>query len=200
MNPLLGLVAPLLALLPAGVGPDAEPVPGADPVPAPAGLLPGAPPSGSDPEVETFAAMARALREPGEANQVRIEQRIIIRIAPGSSRSHEMRGSLFAGPAGRPLTPRVAERKMNQCLPVGAIAGVRPDGPSRLMLFMRDQRIVSASLEKACNAQDFYSGFLVERPGDGMICAGRDRLLSRSGANCSLGKLRQLVVVDDDDE
>ena len=85
---------------------------------------------------------------------------------------------------------------MNQCLAVSGIAGVQPDGPSRLVLFMRDQRIVSASLEKACNAQDFYSGFLVERTSDGMICSGRDELLSRSGSHCSLGKLRQLVQIN----
>jgi hypothetical protein len=33
-----------------------------------------------------------------------------------------------------------------------------------------------------------------------MLCAGRDKLLARSGANCGMGKLSQIVVVGDDDE
>ena len=201
MNPVSGLVAPVLALLPAATAPGPGVWSASDPVVAPAtaqaDLLP-AEPAASSAEVETFADMARAFRAAGTARQVRIEQRIIIRISPGSARPHDLRRGLFAGPAGRPLTPRLEERRTNQCLAVSAIGGVRPDGPTRLVLFLRDQRIISASLEKACNAQDFYSGFLVERTSDGMICSGRDKLLSRSGSHCALGKLRQLVEVDDD--
>ena len=58
---------------------------------------------------------------------------------------------------------------------------------------MRDTRIVSAGLDKGCTARDFYSGFYVARTGDGMMCTGRDKLQSRNGANCKLGKLKQLV-------
>jgi hypothetical protein len=164
------------------------------------GLMPDSPRPLAARWMDSFAASARALRQQEDVAQVRIEQRIIIRIAPGVP-SHDLRDErrgLF-GPAGRPLAPRLEERKMTQCLAVAGIAGVQPDGPSRLMLFMRDQRIISAALEKTCNARDFYSGFLVERSTDGMICAGRDKLLSRSGSNCALGKLRQLVSTDDDE-
>ena len=59
---------------------------------------------------------------------------------------------------------------------------------------MRDARIVSAGLDKGCTARDFYSGFYVARTGDGMMCTGRDKLQSRNGANCKLGKLKQLVA------
>ncbi len=167
MNPLSGLIAPLLALLPAGG------LPGEDmPVPA--------------------------------ANQVRIEQRITIRISPGrvprdTRDPRDLRRGLVADIPGRGIGPRIEERRMNQCVAVGTIAGVQPDGPSRLMLFLRDQRLVSVALDKTCNARDFYSGFLVERTSDGMICAGRDKLHSRSGTHCELGKLRQLVEIDDGD-
>jgi len=199
MNPVSGLLAPVLALLPAATAPEWAPWADGPAVFAPAELTPAPPEPPAPSEVETFADMARAFRDGAAPQQVRIEQRIIIRIAPGRVRSSDVRHGLFAGPAGRPLTPRLEERKMNQCLAVSGIAGVQPDGPSRLVMFMRDQRIVSASLEKACNAQDFYSGFLVERTSDGMICSGRDKLLSRSGSHCSLGKLRQLVQVDEDE-
>lgn len=205
MNPLSGLVAPVLAVLSlGGAVPDMPAAPTPEMAAPEAELVPAkaAPPSApsADRALERFAEAARALRQHQEVRQVRIEQRIILRISPGlpSRDPRDIRRSLF-GPAGRPLTPRLEERKMSQCVAVGGIAGVQPDGPSRLMLFMRDQRIVSASLEKTCNAREFYSGFLVERSTDGMICAGRDKLLSRSGSNCALGKLRQLVESDDDE-
>jgi hypothetical protein len=53
--------------------------------------------------------------------------------------------------------------------------------------------VVSASLERSCSARDYYSGFYIERNSDGQICVRRDSLLSRSGANCKLTRLRQLV-------
>jgi len=200
MNPLSGLIAPLLALLPAaGPVPDASPAFNQDE----AGLLP-APPAASpaEPGFERFADIARAAREAVRANQVRIEQRITIRIAPAppAHDPRELRRGLFADLPGRGGPPRIVERRMNQCVAVGGIAGVQPDGPSRLMLFMRDQRLVSVALDKTCNARDFYSGFLVERTADGMICSGRDKLHSRSGTHCEVGKLRQLVELGDDDE
>ena len=86
---------------------------------------------------------------------------------------------------------------MGKCLAVSGIAGVQSGGGSRLILFMRDRRIVSASLERACRARDFYSGFYLSQSEDGRLCVDRDTLLSRSGANCKLTRLRQLVEVDE---
>lgn len=220
MIPLAGLVmsnvvtsnilAPVLALLPV----TAANLPFADidgPVqtePADDGVALAAAPSAepaSDAAPLSFADLARAAREGQTVRQVRIEQRVIIRVAPAPAPRpqrrptvRDLRNSFFDTPgrfAGG--ISRFEERRMPQCVPVAAIAGVQPES-GRLVLFMRDQRIVSASLEKACNARDFYSGFLVERSVDGMLCAGRDKLLSRSGANCALGRLHQLVEVDDE--
>lgn len=128
------------------------------------------------------------------AQQVRIEQRVVIRIAPASS---SMRPAMFAEMPQMSVPPRLTERKMGKCVPVAGIAAVRPDAGGRLLLFMRDRRLISASLEKACNARDFYSGFYVERSKDGMLCVDRDKLHSRAGANCELGRMRQLVAVSD---
>jgi len=130
---------------------------------------------------------------PGAAYQVRIEQRMTIRIAP---RAMPMMPSMLDDLPGREIGPRFAERKMGKCLTISRIAGVQTGGVSRLILFMRDQSIVSAQLERACRARDFYSGFYVERATDGQICVDRDTLLSRSGANCKLTRLRQLVEID----
>lgn len=127
----------------------------------------------------------------GVENQVRIEQRITIRITPRPSNVQP--SMLMDLPAQAPTAPRFVERKMGKCLPVSGIAGVQAAAGNRLILYMRDQRVISAALERACSARDFYSGFYVERSGDGQLCVNRDTLQSRSGANCKLSGIKQLV-------
>lgn len=121
-------------------------------------------------------------------DQVRIEQRLIIRIAPRAPG----RDSL-APPPPPPGPMRLRERKSAHCVPVAGIAGVQRDVADRLVLFMRDRRIIGASLDKSCNARDFYLGFYVEQTADGMLCAGRDTIHSRAGATCEISRMRELV-------
>lgn len=121
------------------------------------------------------------------SEQVRIErQSVIVRIAPRASRQAMSR--LYNERA-----PTFRERKMSRCVPIGAIAGVQITPDSRLLLFMRDQRLISASLDKACNTDDFYSGFYLERSKDGLLCTGRDELRARTGAHCPVSRMRELV-------
>ena len=137
-----------------------------------------------------FQLISRGFRA-GVENQVRIEQRITIRITP--RQSNVQPSMLMDLPAQAPTSPRFVERKMGKCLPVSGIAGVQSAAGNRLILYMRDQRVISAALERTCSARDFYSGFYVERSGDGQLCVNRDTLQSRSGANCKLSGIRQLV-------
>ncbi|WP_395327179.1 hypothetical protein WBP06_10295 [Novosphingobium sp. BL-8H] len=126
-----------------------------------------------------------------EAWQIRIEQRMTIRISPRAPLPDPDGPESLAESAG---SPRYTERKIGKCLPIAGIAGVQPEGQRNLLLFMRDRRIISAELEKACRAGAFYSGFLLSRSADGQLCVDRDTLLSRSGSNCKLTRLRQLVA------
>ncbi|MFU7528204.1 hypothetical protein [Qipengyuania sp. ASV99] len=128
------------------------------------------------------------------ARQVRIEQRVIIRISPQRPSNTN---SLLARLPQRGLSTRYEEREMDRCLPVGRISGVQTGTGNRLLLFLNDDRIVSVNLERACRARDFYSGFYVERSDDGQLCSGRDELQSRSGAKCEVQAMRQLVAVND---
>lgn len=129
-----------------------------------------------------------------EAAQVRIEQHIIWRISPLPGQARQ--GTLAAA-AVTNARPRLVERKIGGCLPMASIAGGQPQGPSRLLLLMRDRRLIAANLEKACSARDFYSGFYVDKPNpDGKLCADRDRILARSGARCQIDSFRQLVADD----
>lgn len=141
----------------------------------------------------SFEVIAESFRSEA-ANQVRIEQHTIIRIAP---RQPAPRATMLMDLPRGELPPRLTERNAGKCLPVGGIAGVQVDRSDRLILFMRDRRVMSAQLERACRARDFYSGFYVDRSSDGRICVDRDTLQSRSGTNCKLIRIRQLVEADE---
>lgn len=124
------------------------------------------------------------------AFQVRIEQRVIVRIAPSSpQRARRSFAELDAQASG------FEEERLGTCVPINMIAAAAPH-ENRLLLFMRDQRILSARLERACNPEDFYSGFYIERQ-DGQLCESRDRLQSRAGASCRVARLSRLVPVRD---
>ncbi len=140
-----------------------------------------------------WAELARRFRD-DDAAQVRIEQHIIWRVSPLRGRARE--NMLAINPQGAP-PPKLVERKMGECIPMAAIAGGRPESGSRLLLFLRDRRMVAANLEKACSARDFYSGFYVDKPNaDGKLCVDRDRILARNGARCEISSFRQLVADD----
>jgi hypothetical protein len=143
-------------------------------------------------EYDTWRELARSFRNQSQ-NQVRIEQRVTIRVIPRSSPQVNM---LAALPNGA-VSDAFVEKKMGKCVQIAGIAGVQANGASNLILFMRDQRMVSAALERTCRARDFYSGFYLERSSDGKLCVDRDTLLSRNGANCKLTRIRQLVLKDD---
>lgn len=130
-------------------------------------------------------------------NQVRIEQNMSVRIAPLSRPMTQPPPQFMMDFPRRELAPRMVERNIGRCLPVASISGVQADSGSRLILYLRDRRMISATLDRACRARDFYSGFYLQRTTDGQICADRDTLLSRSGANCKLTRIRQLVQSDD---
>ena len=123
-------------------------------------------------------------------NQVRIEQRMTIRITPFASAPQP---NMLVELPSRPLPQRLVERDFGNCLSIAGIAGVEVSNTNRLILYMRDHRVLSAGLERSCNARDYYSGFYVDRNSDGQICVKRDNLLSRSGATCKLSQIKQLV-------
>lgn len=129
-----------------------------------------------------------------DAQQVRVERRVTIRVIP---RPAPAPPSMLMDLPNREVGPRFVERKMGKCLPVSGIAGVQVDPRNRLILFMRDRRIISAELERACRARDYYSGFYLEASRDGRMCVDRDSLHSRNGANCRLARIRQLIEVGD---
>lgn len=175
------LLAPFALLLPSAAGST-----GGDARLAPDGSagpveLPG-------PAAGVVLAADELLRDP-QQNQVRIEQRMVIRIAP-------------APPAQRDL-PRTLPReglrevRFKGCVDIDGIVGIQPANDNRLVLFLRDRQMLSIELERSCNARDFYSGAYIERNRDGRLCSRRERLQSRTGADCEISQLHRLVEVRD---
>lgn len=131
-------------------------------------------------------------RQRQSAKQVRIEQRVVVRISP---QPMSARQELAAQAFERELTSRYLEKRIGKCLPLEGIAAVQTGSGNRLVLYLRDRSMVSVSLEKSCHARDFYSGFYVERHKDGRLCVDRDQLQSRTGVKCEVERLHRLVEV-----
>ncbi|HEY6817679.1 MAG TPA: hypothetical protein VI168_19250 [Croceibacterium sp.] len=193
MNSLLVILSPLALLLPAMTadapsgpkGGEVREAAGRDDLPKGFDSLPAGP-------FEVF----QDARRPQELGQVRIEQRVIIRISPGTPAAREQMMADLRRQGTSPTSYQ--EEKLSGCIAIASIAGVQPaPQQNRLLLFMRDRRILSAALEQACSARDYYSGFYVERNEDGQLCARRDLLQSRAGASCKVAQLNRLVAVRD---
>ncbi len=139
-------------------------------------------------------------------NQVRIDQRVIIRINPREPGRDTLAPQVLPiQPVAQPLNPqvrpttlqvRVRERKAGKCMPSLGIAAVQPITDGRLMFYMRDRRMIAAGLEKACSARDFYLGFYMSKTTDGQLCVGRDQIHSRAGTTCKLNSVREYVPVE----
>lgn len=127
--------------------------------------------------------------KPAQANQVRIEGRVILRISPARGPARQ---SLMAENV-EPQRRQLVERPFGKCIDAKRIGGVADQG-SRLLLFLRDRRTLSAQLEKGCSPREFYQGFYMEPSDDGQLCVNRDRLMSRSGAKCKVASLHQMVL------
>ena len=135
------------------------------------------------------------LLEERGANQIRVRQRVFVRITP--SQSGVNRQNLVARPPQSRVQTRYKEDKPNSCVPVKRISSVQTGSGNRLILLMKDSKVMSLNLEKACRSRDFYAGFYVDKNKDGKMCVDRDMLQSRNGAKCSIERMMQLVKIDD---
>ena len=186
MNRLAAFLTPLALLLPVALSQAAAP---ADDAARAAPADEKSPLGFADAPVTPLRLLEEA-RRPQVENQVRIEQRVIIRIAPSTPQRVEQSLAQL-----NRRTNRFEEVRLGECIPINMIAAVAPQ-ENRLLLFMRDRRILSAALERSCNPEDFYSGFYIERQ-DGQLCERRDRLQSRAGASCRVTRLNRLVAARD---
>ena len=193
MNPVVAILTPLALLLPAVAG---DRLPARDDLSVHEAAASEDAPKGFDALPTDPFGVLRQARGPFELGQVRVEQRVTIRISPSSSAAREQMMADLRRQSTRPTSYQ--EAKLDGCVAIANIAGAEPaPEQNRLLLFMRDRRILSVALERACNPRDYYSGFYVERNEDGQLCPMRDLLQSRAGASCKVAKLSRLVAVRD---
>lgn len=87
---------------------------------------------------------------------------------------------------------RWVEKSGPRCVPVAHLAGALVSEAGKLDLVLRGGKRVRARLDGDCHGLDFYRGFYLKPAGDGMVCADRDVVRSRSGAKCPIDGFRRL--------
>ncbi len=114
--------------------------------------------------------------------QATIEQRVIIRVP------------LMRRP---PPPPREneewEERKGPKCIDLKRLRAAAVTSPRGVDLMLSGRERIRALLGRECRPADLYSGLYIQPNEDGALCAGRDRVLSRSGADCPIRKLVRMV-------
>lgn len=130
--------------------------------------------------------------------QMVIERRLIIRIParPSSLTSF----SAGEGPRGRARPAPIVwrETKAPKCVSVRSLVGIQAVQRDSIDMITRENQRLRAKLKRGCRAQDFYSGFYMKASKDGRLCADRDALQARSGAECEVEKFRLMVPVRDE--
>jgi hypothetical protein len=99
-------------------------------------------------------------------------------------------------PAATPVPgTQFKEHKGPHCIDAVTIGGAAVSAPDSVDFILKGGQRVRAVLEDQCPALDYYSGFYVVPPPDGKICADRDSIHTRSGADCEVDKFRALTPV-----
>lgn len=139
--------------------------------------------------VSTDNAFAPIVRFQGTFYQVRVDQRVIVRLP---SQSFAPMNAPVAK-SKKPVAVKYKEQKIGKCLWIDKLAGSRPGTKDSLELLTRDGVLIRAYLGDGCLAREFYAGAYMERPYDGKLCVDRDLLHARTGAKCEVDKFRLLV-------
>ncbi len=121
--------------------------------------------------------------------QVRVEQRVIIRVP----RQRSTQASNMTAGTARAIRIKYKEQKIGKCVMMDRLVGSRPGPNESLELVTRDGALIRAYLGDGCLAREFYAGAYMERPSDGKLCVNRDLLYARTGARCEIDKIRLLV-------
>jgi hypothetical protein len=136
------------------------------------------------------AAGDRARPQPTAAPVERVEMaqytfhsRIVIRIPRMLPKRHEH--------PDRPI--RLEEKKGPKCVPLTPLDRAIITGPNSIDLLLETGERIRARFDDDCPALDFYPDLYLRLPDDGMMCAGRDAIRSRSGGVCPVETFKRIV-------
>jgi hypothetical protein len=146
--------------------------------------------SGAPPEQATVPAIEPILL------QIVVEQGIIIRVPPQRQAATFTASSQTSSRRTPPPQPiKWKERDAPKCLAMRDVVAVQVTRKDSIDLLTRERQRLRAQLDGRCRAQDFYSGFYMQRSRDGRLCEDRDILQTRSGLKCEVDKFRLMVPV-----
>jgi hypothetical protein len=115
-------------------------------------------------------------------NTLTVHQQIIIRVP----------AAIRPAPPGPGSLIRWEEHRGPRCIAWARIAGAGLLGQNSVDLVFRDATRIRARLERRCPALDYYRGFYLPATADGLICADRDSVRSRTGGECRIDRFRTL--------
>lgn len=135
--------------------------------------------------------------QPGfEIAQMTIEQRVIIRIPMHRVRPGPPNERPTVDDRSPPPPVRWVEHDGPRCVKIRRLAGAIITSPRGVDLVLRGDDRLRARLGRGCRPADLYSGFYIQPSEDGALCAGRDKVLARSGAECEITELLRLSPDD----
>jgi len=160
--------------------------------------------SGSGPVAGALPAIADMLppppEPPVELAQMTIEQRVIIRVPmmrpglpPPDMERLRRRGDPLPPAPAPPRAMNWEERKGPRCVQLDQLRAASIVSSRGVDLMLRDASRLRALFSRECQPEALYSGFYIQPDEDGALCAGRDRLLARSGASCAITEFKRLV-------
>lgn len=118
-----------------------------------------------------------------ELAQYTFHSRIVIRIPRMLPERHER--------AERPV--KLEEKKGPKCVPLTMLERAVITGPGSIDLLLETGERIRAHLDDDCPALDFYPDLYLRLPDDGMMCAARDAIRSRSGGVCAIKTFKRIV-------
>jgi hypothetical protein len=116
-----------------------------------------------------------------------VRQQVIVRVTTG------MRIAPAQQRGARELV-EWRESRGPRCIPLTRILGATFPSQNSVDLIMRDRTRMRARLERRCAALDFYRSFYLSMTPDGLVCADRDSIRSRSGGECQIDQFRSLMA------
>lgn len=117
--------------------------------------------------------------------QMTFQQRIIIRIP---------RLPFTRKPVETDQPVQWSEKKGPKCVAMADLVGAAISAPDSIDLMIDDGSRIRARLDDDCPPLDYYSGYYLKPTQDGMVCADRDAIRSRSGGSCPIEEFKRLVA------
>jgi len=130
-----------------------------------------------------FASPPQAAPPPIQFAQVTVRRQIIIRTI------------ITPAPSAASVNVEWKEEKGPKCVQPQAISGAAHLSQRSVDLLMRNGTRIRAHLGSSCPALDYYDGFYITPGEDGLICADRETVRSRAGAQCEIDAFRSLRAI-----